>query len=99
KMHECFPVTEKTIEYLQLRTPKSMTRTGEIISVDGTEMFGEHPGVVCETLGEEVQLEAPRKGQTYFAQFQFKEKRILVTDYSYCLHTRVHLTDCTYSEE
>lgn len=99
RMHECFPTNEKTIEYLTKRVPKSMALPGEIYNLDGTQMYGEHQGIICNNYGEEARLEKAKSSALYFTSYSMKDRRLLVGDESYFLHQRIQLIDCAFSEE
>lgn len=99
KMHQCFPTNEKTVEYLSKRVPKSMVVAGDIYSQDGSEMYGEHLGVLWYTYAEITKVESVKSRDLYFSAYSMKDKRLLLSDEDYFLQGRVHLVDCAFSEE
>jgi tRNA-specific 2-thiouridylase len=100
KMFQCFPTNEKTVEFLSGRVPKGMVAPGEMYNKDGTEMFGEHLGVLWYDYGEPVKLAVPTKKEDFFlASYNMKDKRLSVAEEESFKHACAQLVECEFSEE
>lgn len=100
KMFQCFPTNASTVEYLAQRIPANYNKPGEMYSPDGTEMFGEHQGILNYDYGGAVKLALQtRKEDFYLCGYNMKERRVMLQLEDKFKQERVQLVDCEFSEE
>jgi tRNA U34 2-thiouridine synthase MnmA/TrmU len=99
-IHQCFPETPEITAYLEARIPPKFKPPGEITSLDKTDIFGEHQGVIFHTLGSPImtsKLQRPNE-MPFFSRYTNFDKKIMVGGPEFFEKKRVLLVDCYLSE-
>ena len=100
KIHDCFPASEATIEFLTKKVPARYSKHGDISNLENTEVFAEHQGIISYDYGHEVLIPASTKRDRYYlVKFNIKDKKLIVSKDEYFLRNRLLLVDCHISQE
>lgn len=100
KMHECFPQTDSTTEFLTERVPAKFIVPGEMVSADGTEGLGDHEGIIKLTYGKEIEVPMlGRKDKVALSGYSFKEKKAFMSRPEDFMHEHILLVNCNLAQE
>jgi tRNA-specific 2-thiouridylase len=98
--NECFPLTPGVLEILAKKIPPKLVRGGEVMSLDGSENFAEHAGILEHRLGESLTV---RSGgitrDAKLGQYNYAEKKFIVVGDDYFKRKEILLKEVRFSEE
>ncbi len=98
-IHQCLKLTPEIIEIFVKKVPRSFLNEGDIVSIDGTEIFGTHVGIHRYTIGDHLEPEQNRQVRGQVAGFSYVNKRISVAPESFFKRNKFMLESCHFSEE
>ncbi len=101
KIHECFPQTEETKNFLESRVPVSLRAAGEIYDLGRTHNLGAHPGVHTLEFEKNIQPIGRHGNSTdhlRIARYNLREKVVEVADETYFHGNGLQLVDCEFME-
>lgn len=99
KIHECLRLTPDVEAFLEKKVPARFLKEGEFTSVDGTQSYGPHSGVHHYTNGGALEIKDGSRVPKIFADYSYKDQKIIVAGPDYFLRKKLMLIKCHFSEE
>lgn len=99
RTHECLKITPDLKAFIEKKIPARFLKEGEFTSVDETFSYGVHSGVHNYTAGEQLDIKDGYRSQKFFADYSYKDQKIIVTESDYFMRKKIMLVKCHFSEE
>ena len=100
KVFDCLPWDDVAREYVHKKIPLRFNKPGEIILADDLSSVTEHEGMWPHYYGELLKAKSSGvKEDLYLVDFNYQEKKLVVSGAEYFQRNRILLTDCEITQE